>query len=204
MSKAIEEFLAYSNKIGNRITLYETVSKKYGIKRALYPGSHIDISPSMVIPEVIYIDNFKGSIKFFKNIDEINDYVNKNKKYMENTSVTFYGNDYNEHLDIESVDLIISQYAGFVGQATKYLLKDNGILLANDSHGDATLAYFDEDFELIGIVNGKNEIKTDNLDKYFKLSNSKIVDLEKVLSKMSGPKYKYNAPNYIFKYSKKS
>ncbi len=41
---------------------------------------------------------------------------------------------------IEPVDLIISQYAGFVGQETKRYLKEGGILLCNDSHGDATLA----------------------------------------------------------------
>jgi hypothetical protein len=36
-------------------------------------------------------------------------------------------------LDVEPVDLIISQYAGFVGQATKKYLNTGGILLCNDN-----------------------------------------------------------------------
>ena len=61
----LKEFEEYKSKIGDRISIYSLVAKKYNIKRALYPGSHIDISPSMVIPEVTYVDNFKGTIKFF-------------------------------------------------------------------------------------------------------------------------------------------
>jgi hypothetical protein len=36
--------------------------------------------------------------------------------------------------------------------ATKQFLKLGGIILCNGSHGDATLARFDEDFKFIGIV----------------------------------------------------
>jgi len=61
-------------------------------------------------------------------------------------------------LEIDPVDLIISQYAGFVGQATKKYLKTGGILLCNDSHGDATLARFDHDFEFIGVMGMDNKI----------------------------------------------
>lgn len=58
------------------------------------------------------------------------------------------------------MDLIISQYAGFVGQATKVYLKKGGILLCNDSHGDATLAYCDSDYEFVGVINLNNMIDT--------------------------------------------
>lgn len=42
----IEEYQAYTNKIGNRKALYKTVADKYIIKTAIYPGSHIDITSS--------------------------------------------------------------------------------------------------------------------------------------------------------------
>ena len=48
-----------------------------------------------------------------------------------------------------------------------------GILLCNDSHGDATLAKFDEDFEFIGIVDRKNKRQRDNLENYFTLPRNK-------------------------------
>jgi hypothetical protein len=196
--KIIEEYQTYTNKIGNRKALYKTVADKYNIKTAVYPGSHIDITPSLVIPKVTYIDNFKGAIKFFKDIESIKEYLEQKKDYSAPCGINFLGQDYNEPLDIEKVDLIISQYAGFVGQATKDSLKVGGILLCNDSHGDASLAKRDEDFKLIGIVDGKNRIQNKTLEQYFKLSNGKVVNINKVKEKMKGLKYKVMAENYLF------
>ncbi|MCD4715015.1 MAG: hypothetical protein K8R73_17210 [Clostridiales bacterium] len=201
MSKSeniIKEYLDYRNKIGNRIELYRVVTKRFETLSALYPGSHIDISPSLVIPKVIYIDNFNGAIKFFKNIDLIKDYIVENKEYEEQCDIAFIGQDYNKELDIEPVDLIISQYAGFVGQATKRYLKAGGILLCNDSHGDATLSYFDDDFEFVGVIVNNRIIDT-NLENYFTMPKSKDIDLIKVKEKMKGPKYVSSVENYLFR-----
>ena len=190
----IKEYLDYRNKIGNRVELYRVVAKRFETLSVLYPGSHIDISPSLVIPKVIYIDNFNGAIKFFKNID----YIVENKEYEEQCDIAFIGQDYNNELDIEPVDLIISQYAGFVGQATKRYLKTGGILLCNDSHGDATLAYFDDDFEFVGVIVNNRIIDT-NLENYFIMPKSKDIDLIKVKEKMKGPKYVSSVENYLFR-----
>jgi hypothetical protein len=199
MDEHIKEFTEYTTKVGDRKELYSMVAKKFGIMRALYPGSHIDISPSLVIPEVIYIDSFKGAIKFFEKIELIQDYINNNKEYQEDCSIVFYGNNYEENLNMKKVDLIISQYAGFVGQTTKMYLKEDGILLCNDSHGDATLAFFDDDFEFIGVIDSNNIIITSELEKYFKFARERNVDIKKVYKTMKGPKYKYQAKNYLFK-----
>ena len=195
----LKEFKEYKSKIGDRISIYSLVAKKYNIKRALYPGSHIDISPSMVIPEVTYVDNFKGAIKFFEDIRDIEKYVNRNKEYQEMCNIIFIGTDYNNELNINKVDIIISQYAGFVGQATKRYLKEGGILLCNDSHGDATLAYLDEDYILVGVIDRHNNISTKQLEKYFVFKNGRQIDENKVRSTMKGPKYEIQATNYIFK-----
>jgi hypothetical protein len=198
MKKVIDEFLAYQEKIGDRKELYQVVAQIFKVKRALYPGSHIDLSPSKVIPTVIYIDSFKGAVKFFKHMDEIRQYLETEKTYKEPVEIDFYGEDYYHDFDLEPVDLIISQYAGFVSQATKRYLKKGGILLSNDSHGDATLAYHDKEFEFLGIINAKNELITDGLDEYFKL-DKKTVNLDEVRKSMKLPKYKKRAENYIFK-----
>ncbi|MDY0236582.1 MAG: hypothetical protein RBR71_11155 [Gudongella sp.] len=198
-SKIIEIYLDYANKIGNRKALYRAVAKKYNIHSAIYPGSHIDIAPSIIIPKVTYIDNFKGAISFFKNIDTIKEYIEQNKEYNDLSEIVFIGEDYTEVLGIEEVDLIISEYAGFVGQATKQYLKVGGILLCNDSHGDATLARFDKDFVFIGIVDSKNRVQNKNLDQYFILPKGKAIDFELVREKMKGLKYKIVAENYLFR-----
>lgn len=194
----IEEYHVYKNKTGNRKELYKAIAERYKIRSALYPGSHIDIAPSFVIPKVIYVDNFKGAIHFFKNTELIKKYIVENKEYAELSDIVFIGQDYTSELDIEPVDLIISQYAGFVGQSTKKYLRIGGILLCNDSHGDATLSKFDDDYEFAGIVDKNNRIINSNLDNYFVLSRNKPADLVKVKEKMKGPKYKLTAENYLF------
>ena len=195
----IEEYYEYQDKIGNRTELYRIVTKRYGVASALYPGSYIDIAPSLVICKVVYVDNFKGAIKFFKSMEMIKRYIAENKEYEEPCDIVFIGQDYTDELNIEPVDLIISQYAGFVGQATKNYLKMGGILLCNDSHGDATLSKFDDDFELVGVIGKNNGIINSQLDDYFTLPKSKDVDIAKVKEKMKGPKYKLAAENYLFR-----
>ncbi len=201
-NEIIKEYEDYMGKIGNRKSLYKAVTKAFTIKSAIYPGSHIDITPSLVIPKVTYIDNFKGAIKFFQSLETIEAYINDNKDYSEAHEISFLGEDYQNSLVIDQVDLIISQYAGFVGQATKAYLKIGGILLCNDSHGDATLAKFDEDYEFIGIINSNNQIQNNDLEDYFKLPKDKPIDLNFVRQKMKGLKYKSTAQNYLFRKTK--
>ena len=199
INKYISEYQQYVNKTGRKLNLYRLIANEFNIQVALYPGSHIDIDPSLVIPKVTYIDNFKGEIKFFKNIDGINSFLENNKEYPTSCELPFFGEDYSKTLDIDKVDLIISQYAGFVGQATKKYLKPCGILLCNDSHGDATLSRFDDNYKLIGIVESNNKIKTNSLEEYFKLPKEKKINLDIVKTKMKGFKYIKRAENYIFR-----
>ena len=140
----------------------------------------------------------KAQLSFFEDIRDIEKYVNRNKEYQEMCNIIFIGADYNNELNINKVDIIISQYAGFVGQATKRYLKEDGILLCNDSHGDATLAYLDEDYILVGVIDQHNNISTKQLDKYFVFKNGRQIDENKVRSTMKGPKYEIQATNYIF------
>jgi inorganic pyrophosphatase len=199
MNDCIDEYREYVGKTGSRLRLYRMIAQSYDIKSALYPGSHIDIDPSLVIENVTYVDNFKGAIKFFKKIEIIDEFLQANKEYPQECHFNFIPEDYNSKLDIDPVDLIISQYAGFVGQATKNYLKVGGILLCNDSHGDATLAKFDDDYKLIGTVDSSNKISSTELDKYFILPKNKEIDLNAVMSKMKGLKYTLKPSNYIFK-----
>ena len=195
---AIKEYLTYVNKTGSRRDLYKLIKEEFNIKSAIYPGSYIDIDPSIYIEKVTYIDNFKKANTFFKNKDDIFQYIKNNKTYNAEATIDFIFEDYSKAQNIEKVDLIISQYAGFVAQQTKQFLKKDGILLCNDSHGDATLAYLDSDFKLIAVIN-ENKIIYENLDKYFTLSKNREIDISIVKSKMKGFKYINNPQNYIFK-----
>jgi hypothetical protein len=196
----MKEYESYREQFRYREQLYQTISQEFNIQKGLYPGSYIDIAPSFYIPNMTYIDNFKGAIQFFQSNDEIINYIETHKAYSSASTLQFYGNDYYDELPIEPVELIISQYAGFVGQATKRYLKQGGILLANDSHGDATLAYLDPDFQFIGVVSNSSKIAYTDLDQYFTFKRERPIDRTKVIKTMKGPKYQTVALNYIFRY----
>jgi hypothetical protein len=211
ISDVMKEYHDYVNKSWHsesktfdRYDIFLEVSKNYNIKKALYPGSYIHITPSLVIPEVVYVDSDKKAISFFENKEEIVKYVEKNKIYEEKSKISFESKDYNSNLSISKnyYDLLISQFAGFVSQACKKYLKSGGILLANDSHGDATLAKVDNDFEFIGVLNFREDkyyISTENLDEYFTFKRKRPIDIDKVTKTMKGPKYKNNCDYYLFR-----
>lgn len=198
VDQVIEEYQQYVNNVGRRLNLYRVIFETFNVSSCIYPGSHIDIDPSLVIPKVTYVDNFKGTIRFFNNMATINEYLDAHKEYSEKCILNFIPDDYNTLFELESVDLIISQFAGFVGQATKKYLKKGGILLCNDSHGDATLAFLDNELEFIATVDYGNKINYNNLDEFFTFKRPREIDETSVKSKMKGPKYKNMAPNYIF------
>lgn len=199
MNQIEEAYISYQKSIGDRKNLYQAMVKYFHIERALYPGSHIDIVPSFFIPDVTYVDSYKGAKSFFKDIELVKSFILKHKTYKKQSHINFFGQDYHQDLKIDDVDLVISKHAGFVSKAAKKYLKTGGILLANDSHGDATLAYLDNDFEFIGVIDNKYQFNQDHLEKYFKFKRQREIPLDQVLQKMRGPKYSVQAENYLFR-----
>jgi hypothetical protein len=170
----------------------------------LYPGSYIHIAPSFYIPEVVYIDSFKKTQKFF-NDEKFLDIINKNKNYEDKPIIRFYHADYYKDLEekLEDFDLLISQYAGFISQCCKKYIKPGGFLIANDSHGDASMASLDKDFEFIGVVyysNRKYRFTTRDLDKYFIPKRQNVEISKHYLKKTNkGIGYTKTASAYLFK-----
>lgn len=197
-----EIYSDYISKLENRAELYKLIASKFNIKKALYPGSYIDITPSFFIENTVYIDNFKNTQKLFKDIDSIIDFINTKKEYDNESKAVFIYKDYTSELELHNdFDLIISQYGGIISKYTKQFLKPKGIYLCNDSHADATITYFDKDFDFLGIINYKDNkciFENQNNDKYFKLSRNKNIDFDLINKNMKPPKYKYNADNYVF------
>jgi hypothetical protein len=198
----VQDYQEYMSTIGDRLEVYRLIAKQYHINSALYPGCHIDVTPSFVIPDVTYVDSFKGTIKFFNKMDSVQALLDKNKEYSQNAHFTFYGQDYHQPIKTKKVDLILSLFAGFVGQATKQYLKPQGILLANDSHGDASLAYLDADFVFIGVIEN-NRFTSQSLEQYFSFKRKRPIDTEKILRTMKGPTYSIQPDLYVFQYHPK-
>jgi len=203
--KDYEDYIQKSgDNFGHRYGLFKILNDNFNIYTATYPGSYIDITPSLFFPTTNYIDTDRKAKRFFKNEKEIIDYIEKNKTYHEETNIRFFPEDYRKKFDniIDSSDLMISLYAGFISKYCKDLLKKNGVLMSNNSHGDASMAKLDDDFTFIGVINYKNKIyylKTDNLDKYF-IPKKNITVTKELLEKTNrGMGYKKPANFYLFR-----
>ena len=193
----------YVNKYGERLSLFELLNNKFMIKSALYPGCALHITPSFFFPLTVYADIYSKSKPFFRKKDLL-DFIIKNKRYDEKPIVRFYPSDYTKDFDEEdkTFDLLISQYAGFVSKYCKRYLKIGGILLVNNSHGDASMASIDEDFKFFAVINLRNQkyyYSEKNLEHYF-ISKKEMLITEELLEKRQrGIGYKKTASLYLFK-----
>ncbi len=185
-----------------RLDLFQTIVEKFNIQRVMYPGSFVHITPSFIFPDVVYVDNDKQAKQFFGN-PETYEFIAQNKIYPQAAKVKFYFSDYRNSLDeiTGSFDLLISQYAGFVGQHCKRYLKVGGLLLANNSHGDAGMAAIDDDYQLIAVLAIKNKehrISEKNLGEYFVPKSQIQITKEYLETLQKGIGYKKTAGDYLF------
>lgn len=183
--------------------LFELLAQTYKIKRALYPGSYVHVTPSFVFPVTTYIDSDKPAARFFSNPGLV-EFVSERKLYTETPTLNFYPADYREPVPERAgtYDLLISQYAGFVSQPCKRYLRTGGILVANDSHGDAAMAHLDPDYEFIAAIsrgNRKYKLDTGSLEQYFMPKQKRIFTRRDFELAQKGVTYTKSADNYVFR-----
>ena len=186
-----------------RLGQFTLLAKKFKIQSALYPGSYVHITPSFVFPKVVYVDTMKQAKKFF-NDPSVHEFVARKKFYPEHSMMLFHHKDYREDIDepIESFDLLISQYAGFVSQHCKKYLKVDGLLLANNSHGDASMASIDRNYKLIGVLNKRREkyvFSDKDLSSYFIPKKIREITKEYLEKSGRGVGYTKSPTAYLFK-----
>lgn len=203
MKDSLNEYLIYEKKM-QRQGLFEVISQKFEIKKAMYPGSYIHISPSFYFEEVVYIDSDKKAKKFFADTS-FEKIINQKKVYAKEICYRFYPSNYNSKIpeELGAFDLLISQYAGFISRSCKKYLKKGGVLLVNNSHGDAQLVNHDPDFEFVAVINFRNRkfyYSTKNLEDYFIPKKEGLkMDLEYLLSINKGIGFKKSATHYVFR-----
>ena len=193
----------YIDKNNERRELFRLILDKYKCRKGLYPGSFTHITPSFYFSNMTYVDTDKRC-KIFYSDKKTLDFINKEKTYDEISKISFIFSDYiNElNLAINSYDLLISLYSGFISKYCKQYLKKAGILIVNNSHGDAPLAYLDKDFILSGVIkrNGNNfKLSEKELNSYFITTTGKLLDKEKIEKTMKGPGYIKPAYAYMFR-----
>lgn len=185
-----------------RLDLFQIILNKFNVQKALYPGSFVHITPSFIFPDVVYVDNDAQAKHFFSK-SEIYEFIAQRKAYPQESKVSFHYADYKNRFDKpdETFDLLISQYAGFVGQYCKQYLKKGGVLLVNNSHGDAGMAAIDGDYQLKAVFtdkNGKYRISEKNLDEYFVPKSQLQISRDYLEKLQKGIGYKKTANAYLF------
>ncbi|MBD3184003.1 hypothetical protein GF312_17090 [Candidatus Poribacteria bacterium] len=185
------------------LDLFVKLNQEYEIEKVLYPGSFVHITPSFVFPHIVYVDSYKKADTFFKD-QVVYEFISKKKKYPQEAKVVFHNADYTENFGEKecNFDLLISLYAGFISQACKKYLKIDGLLVANNSHGDAGMASIDGDYEFIAVANHRNKrfsISGKNLDRYFVPKKDITVTKEYLQNIKRGVGYTKTATVYIFR-----
>jgi len=192
----------YIDRDYEQVELFRLLKESFGIRWVIYPGSYIQISPSFIFPEVVYIDSDKKAVKCFQS-GQLLEIIHDRKEYPEDPIVTFHGADFRAMIPNyrKKFDLLISQYAGFISEACKPYLKLGGHLLVNNSHGDAGLASIDPDFQLIATVHkrsGKYRISNSVLNEYFIPKKGIRVTKELLYERKRGVGYTKTAALYLF------
>ena len=184
-----------------RLELFEIVRAEFGPLSFLYPGCFVHITPAFFIPKAAFVDTDKRARRFFGDSQTMA-FVEASKRYEQKLNLRFLSRDYSEELPIErTYDLIISQYAGFVSESCKRYLRKGGVLVANNSHGDASLASIDDDFRLVAVIQRRAEhfwISRTRLDKYLVPAKGIQVTRQLLYSIRRGIGYKRSASNYVF------
>ena len=167
-------------------SVFRQVRHKFQPRRVLYPGSWLDITPSLFFPEVCYVDSLTGISKALADPD-LRRYVNDNSEYPDVPRIQCYQQDYHSFTSepAASFDLLISLNAGFISQACKRFLPSGGLLLVNDEHYDARRASVDPDYLLSAAFVGSNlrmDTSKAKLASYFKTTKGTRLTLEMVES----------------------
>ena len=192
----------FVKKSDERTELFQALSAEFNLQRGLYPGCFTHITPSFFIPEMVYVDMDKRCQAFFA-ADATHQYIAECKQYAQAPSVAFYHADFSTEIPepAQSFDLLLSFYAGFISEYCTHYLRPKGILVANNSHGDAPLAYLNPQYRLIGVVNRRAErfkLSFDDLDGYFVPKSGKPLNKEAIFKSMRGPAYTKAPFAYIF------
>jgi len=192
----------------DRIRLFDAIAKHADSGPVLYPGSYIDIAPSVFYDDVTYVDMDRRAARFFAQADQVAQLVDQKRAAagrspLGSATVRFQQADYNDPLPLTdgSVRLLVSLYAGFVSERCSRYLASGGWLLANNSHGDASMASLDPAYSLAAVVTsrgGDYRVSTQDLGRYMIPKNGHAPSAEALHQTNKGVAFTHPAFAYLF------
>ncbi len=158
------------NRDHDLLGVFRAFRRLIGAPRAVYPGSYVHVTPSLVFPRVCYVDSVKGFGAAMHSYDLIA-WLEAHMEYAEPAGVSTIETDYDgiPLTLFAAFGLMISLNAGAISQECKSLLIPGAHLLANDGHYDAARAQVDGDYTLVTILGAGGAIETseEDLREYF-------------------------------------
>jgi len=207
-SKALEKYLSnYKGTDDLHLKPLRFIKNKYKVKRVLYAGSWIHLTPSLVFPYVVYVDSFAEMKSMFTN-SELIEYIDSHSETTGKPIIRFHQTDYRNGIkeEKESFDLLVSLSGGFASQYCKIYLRRNGLLFVNNEHYDASMAYVDSSFLLIGVFTHSGRLieEKERMQEFFLTKRNQRITVEMVRENSEKPpskakyKLKKKAPFYLF------
>lgn len=193
---------------GDRVGLFGAVAEAVPSgSTVLYPGSYVDITPSVWFDEVTYVDTDKRADTFFDCADAVLELVDSKRSAVGTPAGTetieFHHLDYRTPLPFgdQAFDLLVSLYAGFISEHCTNHLRVGGTLLVNPSHGDVAMASIDPRYELSGVVTSGASgyrVRTDELDTYLIPKKQQTITVESLHERARGVGYTRSPFAYLF------
>ncbi|WP_205719910.1 class I SAM-dependent methyltransferase [Agromyces luteolus] len=184
--------------------MFAAIAETWHVENALYPGSYLDLSPSTAIPSVTYVDTDRRAARYFADSDFVRAELARAMRTESAARVDFLHADYTMSLPLAdgAFDLLISLYAGPVWEHCRRHLRAHGLLLANTSHGDASLAALDPDVELVAAVHHRGDryrLDARSLDGYLVPKKPAAADPDLIRRTGRGIAYTRSAFAYLFR-----
>ena len=206
MASAVDLYRQHHiDKDDERLGLFRGLVERYGVESALYAGSFVHVTPSFVIPTVVYADSDKRAARFFAD-PEVRTLILRSREHAQDPVFRFHAGDFATTIDERdaSFDLLISQYAGFVSRACKRYVAMGGHLVVNNSHGDASMAALDPDWRLVAVYRRRGERYTfsdADLETYMVPKRGEPPTEAELESTMRGPAFTRSVAGYVFERS---
>jgi len=189
--------------VGDRHGLFAAVADAVDVKTVLYPGSYVDIAPSLIWPSVTYVDIDRRAEQFFADHDGVNEALVERGVDSDLHDVRFIPGDYTKDLNLaeDSFDLLVSLYAGFISEHCTRYVRPDGFLLVNPSHGDAAMASIDGRYRLRAVVVSRSRrysVRTNELETYLVPKRAIEVTVELLHDTGRGVAYTKSPFAYLF------
>jgi hypothetical protein len=207
-SSALQQYLTAYRGINDwHLYAFRLIAQRYAPQRVLYPGSWNHVTPSLIFSYVVYIELSTRIEQQFED-SALKEYIHDHAEYPQRPQLLFHQADYRSGLEIleNSFDLLLSLSAGLISRDCQHYLTPQGYLLVNNAHHDASLAYVDPAYTLIGVfpITTRYIDTPSTIHNYFHTTQNTPLTRDMVQDNLQRPpskaryKLKHTIPLYLF------